>query len=65
MTILLEFSVCKDCKWTASCMIFKKINGIIDNRKFESDSCHKNDIVEIIVKNCSLQNMDRSYKMRK
>ena len=53
MTILLEDSVCKDCKWTVSCMIFKKINGIVDNRTFVDNSNHRNDIIEIIVKKCS------------
>ena len=65
MTILLEDSVCKDCKWTISCMVFKKINGIVDNRTFVDNSNHINDIIEKIVKKCSLQNIDRSYRIGK
>lgn len=62
MSLILKESICSTCKWTTSCMIFKKISGITDNRKFEPNTNHEKDIIEIVVKTCSLQNYDRSYK---
>lgn len=62
MTIDLLESLCKDCKWVDSCSIYKKIDGIVDNRIFEDNTNHRNDIVEVIVKTCSLKNIDRSYR---
>lgn len=62
MSLILEESVCSSCKWTTSCMVFKKINGISDNREFELNTNHEKDIIDIVVKTCSLKNYDRSYK---
>lgn len=60
MSVILTDSICKDCKWLESCMTYKKLNGTADNRKFKSNSYHQNDIIEIIVRRCTIYNYDRS-----
>lgn len=62
MPVILTDSVCNNCKWIDSCMVFKKLNGIADNRKFKTNTNHYNDVVEIIIRRCTIYNYDRSYK---
>ena len=62
MSVMLTDSACYDCKWIDSCMIFKRINGVADSRKFKPNSNHSNDIIEIVIRKCSMKNMNRNYK---
>lgn len=62
MSLILEDSVCIDCKWISSCMTFKRLNGVSDSRKFKPNSGYHNDIIEIVIRKCTMKNMNRTYK---
>lgn len=62
MPVMLTDSACVDCKWLESCMTFKRLNETADNRKFKPNTNHRNDIIEIIIRKCSMKNINRNYK---
>lgn len=63
MSIILTDSVCIDRRWIDSCMTFKRLNGVADSRKFKPNTNHRNDIIEIVIRKCSMKNIDRRHKI--
>ena len=48
-----------DCVWRDSCQSFKKVNEMRDMR---DNPGRPNTVFEAIIVNCSIKNIDRSYK---
>ncbi len=63
MSVIMTESVCIDCIWRDTCYALARIDNICsDKRKFKNEKIHKNDIREIIIRYCTIKNIDRSYK---
>ncbi len=52
MVVIIEKSICKDCKWIESCQRLSRVN-IQDTR---------GDKFTVIIEECGVKNIDRSYK---
>lgn len=60
MSILIKKSVCTGCVWKDSCQKLYRLREMCDSKVSSPD--RPVDIFDVVIVNCSLKNLDRSYK---